>query len=322
MRSFDELLLDAPAERDEPRGSNAAQIDWLARNRIGFDGVPEQLARYASELGTEGIPQARDFVAQFAARNPQDADALTAGILRNLPDDAARSRFLGRDPVFGHPAGVRLPGSFAQAELRPMLMREEDAPDAQVQNRNLLERVDAPAEKAPASDREDETPPQTAEATPEKRDPLGPDKAAIRSDIEEFEKYAKSKDYVGTNSECVALVKDALPQLGATPNWRAGDQIKAPNDPPLQPGTAVATFAPDAGKNGELRYPNKPTGNHAGIFMGYGEKNGRQGMWLLDQWNGRPPQQTFYPFERRPKELGNSAGQFSVIRPNSGQAVP
>ena len=120
------------------RGSNASQIDWLARNRIGFDGVPEQLARYASELGTEGIAQARDFVAQFAARNPRDADALTAGILMRLPDDSTRAAFLGRSPGAGLPAGVRLPG--AKPMLRTMEMRNdaEEAP----QPRNLLLRND------------------------------------------------------------------------------------------------------------------------------------------------------------------------------------
>jgi len=78
-------------------------------------------------------------------------------------------------------------------------------------------------------------------------------------------------------------------------------------------------FRPDAGRNGELRYPNKPTGNHAGLFMGYGEDNGRPGMWLLDQSRQRQPQQTFIPFDRPPNRPGYTAGQFSVIQPPAGQ---
>ncbi len=293
------------------RGSNASQIDWLARNRIGFDGVPEQLARYASELGGEGIAQARDFVAQFAARNPQDSDALTAGILRSLPDDSARTAFLGQSPGFGLPAGVRLPGA---KPVQRTLEMQDGAP----QPRNLLLRNDEAAEMTPAAENESDDSAagqQTAEAPPEKRDPLGPDRAAIRSGIDAFMKDALGKDYVGKDRECVTLVKEALPDLGATPNWRAGDPIKGPNDPPLQPGTAVATFAPDASKNGELRYPNKPTGNHAGLFMGYGEENGKPGMYLLDQSSKRPPQQSFFPFERREGDQRYRAGQFSVIQP-------
>ena len=133
------------------RGSNASQIDWLARNRIGFDGVPEQLARYASALGGEGIAQARDFVAQFAARNPQDADALTAGILRGLPDDSARTAFLGQSPGAGLPAGVRLPG--AKPVLRTMEMRNDE--DQAPQMCNLLLRDDEAAKPMPASERDD-----------------------------------------------------------------------------------------------------------------------------------------------------------------------
>jgi hypothetical protein len=282
--------------------------------------VPEQLARYASERGTEGIAQARDFVAQFAARNPRDADALTAGILMRLPDDSTRAAFLGRSPGAGLPAGVRLPG--AKPMLRTMEMRndEEEAP----QPRNLLLRNDEMGEMTLAAEAEagDSAPePQIAEAPPEKREPLGPDKAAIAPDIDAFKKDAIGKDYVGESEQCVALVKHALPELGATPNWRAGDPVKAPNDPPLQPGTAVATFKPDPNANDDLRYPNKPTGNHAGLFLGYGEDRGRPGIWLLDQWAGRGPQQTFYPFERRPSEGGNSAGEFSVIRPKARNAT-
>ncbi|MBI1245763.1 MAG: BPSL0067 family protein [Alphaproteobacteria bacterium] len=157
--------------------------------------------------------------------------------------------------------------------------------------------------------------PKTAQAEPQ---PIGPDKAAIRADIDEFARSAIGKQYVGDNSECVSLVKKAIPTLGATPGWRAGEAIKAPNDPPLRPGTAVATFLPDP-KTGEPRYRSEPTGNHAGIFLSYGEQGGRSGMFLLDQSRNVPVRESFFPFERSPGERGYTSGQFSVIRPRGAK---
>lgn len=304
------------------RGSNASQIDWLLRNRTGLDGVPAQFARYVTGLGGEGIAQARDFVGQYAHRDPQGTDALVDGILRELPDDASRTLFLGRTPGGGQPPGTRLPD--APPPVRTMEMRPDR--DGAPQPRDFLHRNGDPEKiqlmaaadsDAPAPPDDSGADPQTAEVQPDKRDPLGPDKAAIAPDIDAFMKDALGKDYVGTNSECVALVKEALPELGATPNWRAGDAIKGMNDPPLQPGTAVATFVPDASKNGEPRYLSKPTGNHAGLFMGYGEENGKPGMYLLDQSRERHPQQSFFPFERSPGDRRYVAGQFSVIQPST-----
>jgi hypothetical protein len=117
--------------------------------------------------------------------------------------------------------------------------------------------------------------------------------------------------------ECVGLVQYAVPGIGHTSTWRAGEQVR-PADPDkpstITPGTPLATFRPD--DKGELRYPNQRTGNHAGILTRYGEKDGRAGIWMLDQYNERDAgeaQERFYPFERRPGERGYSAGDFSVI---------
>lgn len=117
--------------------------------------------------------------------------------------------------------------------------------------------------------------------------------------------------------ECVGLVQYAVPGIGHTSTWRAGEQVR-PADPEkpstIAPGTPLATFRPD--DKGELRYPNQRTGNHAGILTRYGEKDGRAGIWMLDQYNKRDAgeaQERFYPFERRPGERGYSAGDFSVI---------
>jgi hypothetical protein len=118
--------------------------------------------------------------------------------------------------------------------------------------------------------------------------------------------------------ECVGLVQYAVPGIGHTSTWRAGEQVRPANpDGPstIAPGTPLATFRPD--DKGELRYPNRPTGNHAGIFTRYGERDGRAGIWMIDQYNNPESgkaRERFYPFERPPGERGYSARQFSVIQ--------
>ncbi|MBI3503428.1 MAG: peptidoglycan-binding protein [Proteobacteria bacterium] len=129
------------------RNSNAGQIDWLLRNQTGLGGVPAQFARYVTGLGDEGLAQTRDFVAQFAGRRPDDADALVAGILRELPDDESRRHFLGRDPEGIVPAGTRL----QRVDIRTKETREEDD-TPQPKLRNLLERKDAQPEMMLASE--------------------------------------------------------------------------------------------------------------------------------------------------------------------------
>ncbi|MCM0022019.1 MAG: BPSL0067 family protein, partial [Tagaea sp.] len=110
--------------------------------------------------------------------------------------------------------------------------------------------------------------------------------------------------------ECVGLVQFAVPNIGHTSTWRAGDRI-APADPSRQaiaPGTAVATF--EANANGVLRYPNRDTGNHAGIFVEYGTRNGREGIWMIDQFRNGETALRHYPFERSSGERGYRAGDF------------
>ncbi|MCA0451857.1 MAG: BPSL0067 family protein, partial [Proteobacteria bacterium] len=115
--------------------------------------------------------------------------------------------------------------------------------------------------------------------------------------------------------ECVGLVQYAVPGIGHTSTWRAGETVR-PADPErpstIAPGTPLATFRPD--DKGELRYPNRSTGNHAGIFDGYGERNGRPGIWMIDQFRNGEAQRRHYPFERPPGERGYRAGDFSAIR--------
>ena len=114
---------------------------------------------------------------------------------------------------------------------------------------------------------------------------------------------------VGESQECVALVKHVIPEIGRAANWAEGTKIKGYNDPPLEPGTALATF-----KDG--KYENKPTGNHAGIFLGYEQRDGRDGFVLLEQWRGArgKPREQFIPFDALNHETIRQAQNYSVIR--------
>lgn len=105
---------------------------------------------------------------------------------------------------------------------------------------------------------------------------------------------------VGESAECVALVKHLNPGIGRAADWREGPPILGYENPPLERGTAIATFT-----NG--RYPNAVTGNHAAIFLGYGMDGNRRGIWVLDQSNRTPPQKTF-------KWFGGRAEHYSVIK--------
>jgi hypothetical protein len=109
------------------------------------------------------------------------------------------------------------------------------------------------------------------------------------------------------SQECVALVQAVLPDINVTKTWKPAAPIKAAGDPPLQPGTAIATF-----KDGI--YENK-SGYHAAIFLGYGQDAaGRDGIRVLDQWKGQPAHERFIRFNDKAPRMSNNAGAFSVIQ--------
>ncbi|CAA7620412.1 BPSL0067 family protein [Magnetospirillum sp. UT-4] len=111
------------------------------------------------------------------------------------------------------------------------------------------------------------------------------------------------------SEQCVAMVKYAVPELQGirASDWKEGEKIKGPGDPPLKEGTALATF-----ENG--KYQNRATGNHAVVFEKYGEKGGQKGMWVVDQWDGRPPNSSFIHFDNPSGGRIRQAGNYSVIR--------
>ncbi|WP_082910882.1 BPSL0067 family protein [Magnetospirillum moscoviense] len=111
------------------------------------------------------------------------------------------------------------------------------------------------------------------------------------------------------SEECVALVKHATPELQGlrASDWKEGEKIKGAGDPPLKPGTALATF--EGGK-----YQNKSTGNHAVVFDRYGEENGKKGMYVLEQAHNFPAREKFIPFGDPKGKPIYQAEKYSVIR--------
>lgn len=116
----------------------------------------------------------------------------------------------------------------------------------------------------------------------------------------------------GYYGECVALVKQ-LTGMPETAKWRAGDAITGYGDPPLQPGTVIATMD----KNG--RYPQGNAPKHAAVFIQYAELDGKKGMYVYDQYKSKKikggvkaPGRRFVAFDNN-KETVNNAYSYSVV---------
>jgi hypothetical protein len=248
-------VADLPDIGAAGRAANARQIDWLARNRTGLDGVPEQLARYVRELGPEGTAQARDFVDQFAAIDAQGADRLVDGVLRLLPDGAARTGFLGRAPGGGTPPGARLP------KRQTKEMRTEDEVQGPAM-RNLLLRADEAEHATLAAEPNDQAERTTTSTT---------------SDAEKGGDVPQS-----------AQVKPAEPWYARIPAYRAdvlGKQADHWNsvrdsvagNPALGEGQRAAYLSIFAAEGGMAK---DPTSNAvAGITQGFIEDSRKAGTW-------------------------------------------
>jgi hypothetical protein len=91
---------------------------------------------------------------------------------------------------------------------------------------------------------------------------------------------------------CVDFVKAAagVPQTAA---WRKGAEVHG--SPHIARGTAIATFEADG------TYTNE-SGNHAAIYL----YQDHRGIWVYDQWRGRPVHKRLIRFEG-----GRDSGQGS-----------
>src|SRR3954470_17366286 len=94
--------------------------------------------------------------------------------------------------------------------------------------------------------------------------------AYVAQDLEHQIGTANTKDHVGVNSECVALVR-AFTSAPNTAQWIRGDLVKGNTH--ISKGTAIATF-PEGHYHG-----------HAAIYLG----EVGDGIRVYDQWNSQKP---------------------------------
>lgn len=99
------------------------------------------------------------------------------------------------------------------------------------------------------------------------------------------------------NGHCVSLIQycSAAP---LTKEWRQGSKVKGLS---LQAGSIIATF-----NNG--RYPNK-TGWHAAIYISQDE----DGIWVWDQWVGKPVHRRLIRFKGGQGSANNDGDAYSVV---------
>lgn len=104
------------------------------------------------------------------------------------------------------------------------------------------------------------------------------------------------------NGDCVTLIKMMVPGLidRPTSHWREGKKVLGSTG--IARGTAIATF-----ENG--RYPNRPRGNHAAIFVAYAGAS----IWVIDQWIG--PRKTVA--DKRLIRIGLRRADGSFLEPSN-----
>ncbi|MBL4673685.1 MAG: BPSL0067 family protein [Arenicella sp.] len=105
------------------------------------------------------------------------------------------------------------------------------------------------------------------------------------------------KDRVVGDGHCVSLIKRCA---GAPPTtrWRAGASDLTSD---LPSGTVIATF-----KNN--RYPNS-SGHHAAIYIQHDEN----GIWVWDQWIGKPVHRRLIRTRNDNASAGNTAQAYRVV---------
>jgi len=89
---------------------------------------------------------------------------------------------------------------------------------------------------------------------------------------------AQANQYIGQvigDGQCVSLIKKCSP-APQTSLWLPGKKVLSLAQNTIKPGSIIATF-----KNG--KYPNK-AGYHAAIYI----KHDENGIWVWDQWIGKP----------------------------------
>jgi len=101
------------------------------------------------------------------------------------------------------------------------------------------------------------------------------------------------------DGHCVSLIKRCS---GApdTSEWHPGERVL--NSSQLPYGTIIATF-----KNG--RYPNR-RGYHAAVYI----KHDKQGIWVWDQWVGKPVHKRLIRTRFDNADNSNTAQAYRVVK--------
>jgi len=109
--------------------------------------------------------------------------------------------------------------------------------------------------------------------------------------------------YVGRvigDGHCVSLIQ----KCSDAPNtklWRAGELVSQTEPPP---GTVIATFV-------KGKYPSK-SGYHAAIFI----SQDQSGIWVWDQWQGKPVHKRLIRYRKNQAAASNSAQDYRVVHVN------
>lgn len=105
------------------------------------------------------------------------------------------------------------------------------------------------------------------------------------------------KGRVVGDGHCVSLIKRCS-NAPLTSEWRPGAYVL---NSQLPTGTVIATF-----RNG--RYPNH-TGHHAAIYI----KQDQHGIWVWDQWVGKPVHKRLIRIRNDNASPGNTAQDYRVV---------
>lgn len=108
---------------------------------------------------------------------------------------------------------------------------------------------------------------------------------------------ARYRSQVVGTGHCVSLIQ-LCAGAPLTRYWREGQSVRGAQ---IEAGTVIATF-----ENG--RYPNK-TGWHAAIYI----SQDKQGIWVWDQWVGKPVHKRLIRFKNGRGAANNDGDAYSVV---------
>ncbi len=103
------------------------------------------------------------------------------------------------------------------------------------------------------------------------------------------------------DGQCISLIKTCS-MAPNTDQWKAGDKVLSLPQGTIPAGAVIATF-----KNG--RYPNM-TGYHAAIYISHDE----QGIWVWDQWLGKPVHKRLIRNRVDKATASNKAQKYRLVR--------